>query len=1288
MVLTFNTAATGSSNNTVTLPLRGSVNVTVDWGDGTAAEIVTTAGNKSHTYATAGTYTVSINGSMTTYGFGGSTPANAEKLVSLNSFGALGIYSLSGAFSGTTNLTTLPATLPLTVTDLSYSFLNSKFNGDISGWDVSNVTTMLGMFQNATVFNQNLSGWNVSKVTNMGNMFATAKAFNANISNWDVSNVTNMDGMFSSASVFNQNIGSWNVSKVTTMANMFQYAPVFNQDLNTWNVSNVTNMSCMFMSATAFNGNVGSWDVSKVTNMDQLFRSASAFNQNIGGWNTANVLYMSRMFMLATAFNQEISNWDVSKVVTMEYMFAYASKFNQNLPNWNTVKVTNMMGMFQSATVFNGDVSNWNVSALTSMGSMFQDARSFNKPLNNWDVSKVTYMASLFTGAAVFNQNLNRWNVSNVTNMSQMFNAAYVFNGDISTWNVSKITTMSTMFSGANAFNGDLSAWDVSNVTDMSYMFYHAHAFDKNINTWNVSKVTNMFNMFYCAYAFNQNISSWDVSKVTNMGSMFQIATAFNQNIGNWNVSNVTNMSTMFGGANAFNQNIGAWNVSNVTNMASMFNGVTLSTVNYDAILNGWSALTLKTAVPFSGGSSKYSSCAVAGRAILTGTYGWTITDGGSNGGVPVLFTQAVSDVAAFTAYGNGNIYCLGTPNPTAFGFCWSTTANPTISSSKVDKGSASATGTFTAELTGLSPATTYYVRAYATNAAGTSYGEQVSFKTKTILTWTGAVSTDWDSADNWSPAQVPTVEDLVVVNSGAANYPLAGIKSSCYDLAINGGSVTVPPAKMLAVKRNIINNVGASALVVKADENGLLPNGTLTFQNKQNNSVSGTVEMHSKSTTDLNNETGNKYNWQHFGIPVRTTQMSPTFDDAFVREYNERGTSQAAQWAMKYTDDVLTSFKGYELAPNTTRANGQKYVFTGVLENNSYSSGLLGYTPGAYDKGYNLLANSYTAAVDIASVQFGADMMQTIYLFNTGSFNAWVTWNSSEAKDTANSSTGGQYMAIPKEFSGIGGLPSTIPSMQAFVVRATGDVSDSIFIPYSFTAKNTEMQRIRRTHTQPLVLTKVVVAADGGMPDCVWLFSNDNCTHGFDNGFDGEKIEGSTLSPQLFVAEPSGNYQVNAVNDIHNTTLGFRPGSDMLYTMTFIHENLSVRYSLLYLVDLLTNTTIDITASGTSYKFSATGSDIVNRFKIVTNANTSSLSSNNTGLIVYGNSHRVCVNNLTGSDGIAEVYNTTGQCVNRFSFANNSLSTKSNYLLSGTYIVKVMLNSDLQVIEKIIISN
>jgi hypothetical protein len=97
---------------------------------------------------------------------------------------------------------------------------------------------------------------------------------------------------------------------------------------------------------------------------------------------------------------------------------------------------------------------------------------------------------------------------------------------------------------------------------------------------------------------------------------------------------------------------------------------------------------------------------------------------------IPVITTQPVSDIGLIAATGNGNITTLGYPIPTAYGVCWNKTGTPTTTDSIVNIGVPSATGAFTSALTNLTPNTTYHVRAYATNADGTVYGEEVSFVT------------------------------------------------------------------------------------------------------------------------------------------------------------------------------------------------------------------------------------------------------------------------------------------------------------------------------------------------------------------------------------------------------------------------------------------------------------------------------------------------------------------------------------------------------------------------------
>jgi uncharacterized protein (TIGR02145 family) len=98
----------------------------------------------------------------------------------------------------------------------------------------------------------------------------------------------------------------------------------------------------------------------------------------------------------------------------------------------------------------------------------------------------------------------------------------------------------------------------------------------------------------------------------------------------------------------------------------------------------------------------------------------------------PVLTTTVISSITQTTAVSGGNITADNGSAITVRGVCWGTDVNPTTSNNKTSD--ATGTGIFTSTLTGLIGNTTYYVRAYATNSAGTEYGNQVNFKTSPLM--------------------------------------------------------------------------------------------------------------------------------------------------------------------------------------------------------------------------------------------------------------------------------------------------------------------------------------------------------------------------------------------------------------------------------------------------------------------------------------------------------------------------------------------------------------------------
>jgi uncharacterized protein (TIGR02145 family) len=99
---------------------------------------------------------------------------------------------------------------------------------------------------------------------------------------------------------------------------------------------------------------------------------------------------------------------------------------------------------------------------------------------------------------------------------------------------------------------------------------------------------------------------------------------------------------------------------------------------------------------------------------------------------LPTVSTSTVTDITASTAICGGHVTGTGGSNVTARGVCWSTSQSPTLNDSHTSNGND--IGSFTSYIVGLASNTTYYVRAYATNSAGTAYGDEVFFTTEEIV--------------------------------------------------------------------------------------------------------------------------------------------------------------------------------------------------------------------------------------------------------------------------------------------------------------------------------------------------------------------------------------------------------------------------------------------------------------------------------------------------------------------------------------------------------------------------
>ena len=192
---------------------------------------------------------------------------------------------------------------------------------------------------------------------------------------------------------------------------------------------------------------------------------------------------------------------------------------------------------------------------------------------------------------------------------------------------------------------------------------------------------------------------------------------------------------------------------------------------------------------------------------------------------LPVLTTSAVTGITESSASCGGEVTDDGGDAVSARGVVWGTTENPTTETNIDSTNDGSGTGTFISEITGLDPATTYYVRAYATNSVGTAYGDQVSFETNPLPPDTepivttaeinnitqnsaiggGEVTDDGGDAVTsrgvvWGSAENPTTE----INIGSTNE---GSGTGTFTSEITG----LDPATTYYVRAYAVNSIGTA---------------------------------------------------------------------------------------------------------------------------------------------------------------------------------------------------------------------------------------------------------------------------------------------------------------------------------------------------------------------------------------------------------------------------------------------------------------------------------------------
>ncbi|MBP6611592.1 MAG: T9SS type A sorting domain-containing protein, partial [Paludibacter sp.] len=370
---------------------------------------------------------------------------------------------------------------------------------------------------------------------------------------------------------------------------------------------------------------------------------------------------------------------------------------------------------------------------------------------------------------------------------------------------------------------------------------------------------------------------------------------------------------------------------------------------------------------------------------------------------------------------------------------------------------------------------------------------------------------------------------------------------------------------------------------------------------------------------------------------------------------------------------DVLTPGLAYEICNQTHR----KYSFAGTLNTADFSK-TLQYTPTAYYKGQNLLSNPYTGSMDIRNMQFGANTQAAVYLYNSGTYNNWLTSNG----ETTPGEGPGTYKVLTPGTAGSGGVDAEIAGMQGFIVKATANPG-SVSYAKSALVSNSQKQRAKAVDTK---MSTMIDLKGDKFSDRMWLFEMDNCTSGFDNGFDGPKMLANADVAQLYGIGTDDNYQINVLNDINNAYIGIQKGTESNFKLIFKHTNFDQKYQSLYLFDMVDNKTVDITASGSEYSFTSNVSDPAKRFKIIGEGLINAIDKvQDSDLKLLVNENRIIVSSKLAEIGMLKVFDCTGKLIATKPFASNSITTLQPKLNQGIYIVKLTVGNQEQT-QRIII--
>ena len=340
----------------------------------------------------------------------------------------------------------------------------------------------------------------------MKSAFADVFDITSDITGWDVSSVSNMQGMFNQLHRFDQNIGGWDITNVTSMTNMLNNVTftkrVYDNIIRGWNAQSVqygvdvganTNHFCNSADARDSLINDHGWSFTG----DGTSPNCVPF---VTTWQTTDpapsIPIRITIPTTGTGYDYDV---DIGNDGSIE-AYGVTGDYTHDFATVGSYEIA-IYGDFPRIYVNDGlhadkllSIDQWGDIEWQSMKGAFKGCQNM---VGNYsvrpDLEDVTDMTEMFAGCSLFNQGLDSWELFGVTHMTGMFSGASLFNRDFSSWDFSSVTHMAFMLNGATTFDQDLSAWDISSVEHMDYMLdlsgISTTNYDATLISWSAQSV-------------------------------------------------------------------------------------------------------------------------------------------------------------------------------------------------------------------------------------------------------------------------------------------------------------------------------------------------------------------------------------------------------------------------------------------------------------------------------------------------------------------------------------------------------------------------------------------------------------------------------------------------------------------------------------------------------------------------------------------------------------------------------------------------------------------------------